>query len=347
MNPFGNKMRLLLFLIALYMVSPPLSKAQSEGDFARGVAEFRAGNYASAAELLGHAEAASPGTTDALLFEAKALVHLSRFSAAEQALQRYLESHPDSSDGLYLLGFVLHRENRSGESLATYTRAAAIAPPTGDDLKIVGLNYVLLNDYADAIQWLQKAVDRDPMNKDAWYYLGRALYTMSRRGEARQAFMTVLKIDPQDPRAENNLGLIFETDGQPAAAIEAYRKAIAWQEHNPHPSEQAYVNLGNLLLEQGHIEEALPALQKAVELAPDNAFCHMTLGIAYRQQHKLGLAQRELETATRLEPDNPNAHYQLGRVYKEQRAFDRARAEFDKTAELKTRSAGSQSAPEP
>jgi tetratricopeptide (TPR) repeat protein len=334
-----------LVLSVLCMVCTLESGAQTEGDFARGVAEFRAGNYSSAAELLAHAEAASPGMTDALLYKSKCLVHLSDFPGAELALQRYLASHPDSADALYLLGFVLHRENRPSESLAVYTRGAAITPPTGDDLKVVGLDYVLLNDYADAIKWLKSAVEHDPKNKDAWYYLGRAYYSKSQRVEARQAFLSVLSLDPQDAKAENNLGLIYETDGQPAAAMEAYRKAIAWQEQGAHPSEQPYVNLGNLLTEQGQIKEALAPLEKAVALAPNNAFCHITLGVAYRQNGKLDAAQRELETATRLEPDNPTAHYQLGRVYKEQHALDRAQAEFEKTAELKTRSAGSQPAP--
>jgi tetratricopeptide (TPR) repeat protein len=247
-----------LVLSVLCMVCMPEGRAQTEGDFARGVAEFRAGNYSSAAELLAHAETASPRRTDALLFEGKALVHLSNFPAAEQALHSYLSAHPDSSDGLYLLGLVLHCQNRPSESLAAYTRATAIAPATGDDRKIVGLNYVLLDDYPDAIKWLQNAVERDPQNKDAWYYLGRDLYTKSQRVEARQAFLTVLNLDPHDSRAENNLGLIYETDGQPAAAMEAYRKAIAWQDESHHPNEQPYVNLGNVLMEQGRIKDALP-----------------------------------------------------------------------------------------
>jgi Flp pilus assembly protein TadD len=127
--------------------------------------------------------------------------------------------------------------------------------------------------------------------------------------------------------------------------MEAYRKAISWQEQSQHPSEQPYVNLGNLLMEQGNAKEALAPLEKAVSLAPNNAFCRMTLGVAYRQNGELDQAQRELETATKLEPDNPTAHYQLGRVYKARHALDRAQAEFEKTAELKTRSAGLQSAP--
>jgi Flp pilus assembly protein TadD len=236
-----------------------------------------------------------------------------------------------------MLGFVLNRENRPAESLASYTKAAAITPPTADDLKIVGLDYVLLDDYADAFKWLEKAVAYDSTNKDAWYYLGRAYYTRARLIEARKAFVTLLKLDPRNAKAENNLGLILETEGQPAAAIEAYRKAIAWQEENSQLSGQPYVNLGNLLMEQGQIEEAIGPLEKAAALAPNNAFCHMTLGVYYRKAGQMEPAQRELERATQIEPDNAVAHYQLGRLYKEIHNLDRAKVEFDRTAELQSR----------
>jgi tetratricopeptide (TPR) repeat protein len=347
------------------------SSGQSGGAFGRGLAEFRAGNYSSAAALFADAEAASPGATDALLYQAKSLVHLQDFAGAERALRGYVPSHPTSSDALYMLGFVLNRQNRPAESLAYYTQAAAITRPVADDLKVVGLDYVLLDDYADAIKWLEKAVAVDSTNKDAWYYLGRAYYTVARLEEARKAFLKVIDLAPRDVKAENNLGLIFESSGQPATAIEAYRKAIAWQEQIPHPSEQPYVNLGNLLLERGRAAEALALLEKAVALAPDNAFCHMTLGIGYRKAGQMVPALRELKRATELDPESAVAHYQLGRLYKgmhdmdrtqaeldraqakfdraqaefdrAQAEFDHAQAEFDRTAELKSRAAAAPS----
>ncbi len=339
MNTRRTKTGFFLSVVMAWSLCAVRTSAQSSSDFDRGLAEFRAGKYSSAAALFAGAEAASPGTTDALLYQAKALVHLQDFAGAEQALHVYVRSHRDSSDALYMLGFVLNRENRPSDSLASYTQAAAITRPTADDLKIVGLDYALLDDYADAIQWLEKAVVLEKKNKDAWYYLGRAYYTKARLSEARKAFQTVLDLDPSNAKAENNLGLILETEGQPAVAMEAYRKAIAWQEQNSQPSEQPYVNLGNLLMEQGQIKEAIEPLEKAVALAPNNAFCHMTLGVYYRKAGQMESAQRELMRATQLEPDNAVAHYQLGRVYKEINDVDRAKAEFERTAELQSRAA--------
>ena len=309
------------------------------------MSDFRAANYSSAATRFARVEAASPGSTDALLYEAKCFVHLDDFAGAEKALRGYLATHRNSADALYLLGFVLHRENRPVESLASYTQAASLVQPTSDDLKIVGLDYVLLDDYPDAIKWLEKAVEFDANNKDAWYYLGRAYYTKTRLPEAKKAFLKVLDLDVHDVRAENNLGLILESEGQPAAAIEAYRHAIAWQQDGGRASEQPYVNLGGLLAEQGQTKEALGSLQRAVELAPSNAYCHLKLGAYYRKIGQLDRAQSELEKATQLEPENAAAHYQLGRLYKETHAADRAKAEFDRAEELQTRAAGSRTPP--
>jgi tetratricopeptide (TPR) repeat protein len=297
--------------------------------------------------LFSQADSASPGNTDALLDEAKSLVRLQNYAGAERALRSYLDSHAASANALYLLGFVLNRENRPAESLDLYTRAAAITRPTSDDLKIVGLDYVLLDDYTDAIKWLQTSVAFDEANRDAWYYLGRAYYTKARLDDARRAFLKVLALDPHDVRAENNLGLILESSGQPADAIDAYRTAIVWQEQNSHPSEQPYVNLGNLLSEQGRALEARAPLEKAAELAPDNAFCRMSLGVYYRKVGQMDLARRELERATQLDSDNAVAHYQLGRLYKDIHALDLAKAEFQRTEELKRRAATGTPIPNP
>lgn len=327
---FANAMAGAL-LVALALGNAP---GQTPGDYEQGVKEFKAGNYSAAADFFVRAESLKPGGTDALLYQGKCLIHLQNFTEAEKALREYSSTHRDSADALYLLGFVLNRENRPSESLAIYTKAAAIVRPSSDDLKIVGLNYVLLNDYADAIHWLERSVQFDAGNKDAWYYLGRAYYTMSQLPAARKAFLTVLQLDPHDGRAENNLGLIFESDSQPDAAIDAYRRAISWQEQNPHPSEQPYVNLGNVLLNQGRTKEAIASLEQAVKIAPGNAYCHLRLGTGYLRNHQLEGAQRELEMATQLDPNSATAHYQLGRLYKEIHALDRAKTEFDRSAEL-------------
>jgi Tfp pilus assembly protein PilF len=326
----------LLFWAAVFLLT---TAAQNDDAYLRAVARFRVGDFANAIELFTDAERNSPGATDALLYKSKALINLQRFSEADEELRQYLKTHANSDDALYLLGFVLHRENKPEDSLKVYTKAAAIRQPAGDDLKIVGLNYVLLNDYSNAIKWLEKAVTFEPKNKDAWYYLGRAYYSQGLLPEATKAFSTVLQLSPRDPRAENNLGLILESQVKPDEALAAYRNAIAWQSETNQQSEQPYLNLGSLLLDQNRTEEAVAPLERAVHLAPSNSTCRLKLGTAYLRGKRLLEAQRELEEATRSDPENAAAHFQLARTYKQLKMNDRAKAEFARAEEIQSRTA--------
>ena len=323
-------------LAVLSLVLSPLSSGQTDVEYDGAKAAFQAGKYPQAVSLFEAVESASPGKTDALLYSAKSSIHLQKFVDAENALRRYLERNPESANGCYLLGYVLNRENRPAESLEIYTRAAKITPPTGDDLKIVALDYELLNDNPAAIRWLERSVAMDPESKEAWYYLGRAYYTATRMPDARAAFEHVLRLEPHDARAENNLGLIFESGGKTDDAIAAYRNAIAWQTDNAPSAEQPYLNLGSLLVTLDRAEEAISPLRKAVELASANSQCHLRLGTAYLHLNRLDEAQKELLEAVRLSPQDATAHYQLGRYYKRVKNVDAAKREFDRVSEIQS-----------
>jgi thioredoxin-like negative regulator of GroEL len=104
-----TKTEVLLLLVVALFLHALRGSAQSGSAFDRGLAEFRAGNYSSAAVLFADAEKAAPGATEALLYQAKSLVHLQDFAGAERALRGYTPSHRDSSDALYMLGFILNR----------------------------------------------------------------------------------------------------------------------------------------------------------------------------------------------------------------------------------------------
>src|SRR5262249_9059681 len=110
MSACHSSARILFFGVVVVSVCGAAGSSESSSDFDQAFAEFRAGNYSSAAAMFARVEATSPGATDALLYRAKSLIHLQDFPGAEGALHGYLQSHRNSSDALYMLGFVLNRE---------------------------------------------------------------------------------------------------------------------------------------------------------------------------------------------------------------------------------------------
>ena len=84
---------------------------------------------------LGQSDAAQSGPTDALLTQARTAVQAGSFSSADAMVRKYLSQQDASADGHYLLGYILSHEGKARESLAEYTRAAQLRPPTANDLK--------------------------------------------------------------------------------------------------------------------------------------------------------------------------------------------------------------------
>lgn len=253
---------------------------------------------------------------------------------AESILRAYLDTHLASAEARYLLAFALERENKPKESLAEYTHAAQLQKPTATDLRNVALDYVLLADYPDADTWLTRAADWDPTDAETWYSLGRVKSSENRFEEALRCFDKALALSPRLVKAENNRGVALEGLNRINEAIAAYRQAIAWQEADPHPSEQPYINLGILLTDRGDLNGALPLLERAEQIAPHDGRVHGALGRLYQRLNKLPEAQSELEIATAQQPTNAPLHFQLGQVYRKEGLAQKAKAEFARAASL-------------
>ncbi|WP_433967502.1 tetratricopeptide repeat protein [Tunturiibacter gelidiferens] len=202
------------------------------------------------------------------LVDASKAFNAGKWVEAERLLRNYLADRPDSADAHYLLASTLFHENRPTDSLAEYSSAARLRRPEADDLMSVALDYVLAHDYKDADKWMAEAVRSRPENGNAWYAFGRILYSEEKFDRAVGAFQEALKRMPGSVKAENNLGLAYEGLYQPEKAIAAYRQAIEWQKNDQQPSEQPYINLGKLLVEEDHAEEGLPFLLRGEQLAP-------------------------------------------------------------------------------
>lgn len=279
---------------------------------------------------------------DPVLVNAKSLFEKGSILDADRLTRTYLESHPASADGHFLLGLILFKEVKAKDSLAEYTAGAKYRNPSAYDLEVVGLNYILLNDYMDADKWLSKSVQMDSRNWESWYYLGRTKYNENRFEEAVNAFRQALKLSPENVKAEDNLGLSYEGLGRREEAEKAYRDAIRWQsqllQQNPGP----YLDLGILLVEQNRPQDAIPYLQQAVQISPKDPKAHERLGRAYERLDRLSEAQAELEKAVEASPNDGALHYVLGQIYRRQGIKDKAQAEFEKSTELKSIQPGAQ-----
>lgn len=110
----------------------------------------------------------------------------------------------------------------------------------------------------------QRAIAVTERNFMAHGNLGTFYFLQGELDRAKTHFMESLAIDPFQFTAWNNLGAVEAKLNRPAAAIHAYQRAVILDAK----STTAHFILGRLLVNNGRIDEAVPYLQRAAELAP-------------------------------------------------------------------------------
>ena len=81
---------------------------------------------------------------------------------------------------------------------------------------------------------------------------------------------------PPGKRHTSNLGNVLAQNGQLEEAASAYRQSIALRRNYA----EAHSNLGNVLDELGQLDEAIAAYRQAIALKPDFAGAHNNIALA-------------------------------------------------------------------
>jgi tetratricopeptide (TPR) repeat protein len=285
------------------------------------------------AQATGTVKEAQPSGPTYSSEEAQALT--TKLAQRDAELRTQLSLQPESADLLFALALVLREENKPRESIDMYTRAAKSRNPTPRELRSVALDYVLLEDYEDAIHWLEVAARMDPVDTTVLYSLARCYYSKDRYLDAEHAYERILTIQPMHVKAEENLGLVYDATNRPEKAEEALRKAVSWSSETG-TDEWPFFDLGSFLLDQDRAKEAADPLRVTVKIRPACAACHEKLGRALLAIHNTAGGLAELEQATQLDPNNAKIHFEFGRALRQAGQVERAQKELSLSQKLYT-----------
>lgn len=125
----------------------------------------------------------------------------------------------------------------------------------------------------------------------------------------------------RDALAKNNLN----------DAISHFQKALAIHSH----FFQAELLLGTAYMDQRDWEQAEAALNRALELKPDDPAATLALGEVYWRQKKYDQAERALLDGLRTDDKNWHGHFTLARLYWEKEEVVKAAPEIGRTLQLK------------
>jgi tetratricopeptide (TPR) repeat protein len=300
-------------LLAISLAAASLM-AQTTDD---GVAAFRRGHYAEARAIL---EKAPASDATARTFLALARSATGGCDAARADLSDQFAHNPDATQrrlagiGLVQCGIA---QNRMGEVWPALDQLQKAYPGDADVLyevakahrkgwddavfqlyqkapgsfrvnQLSGEIFETEGRYAEAAAEYRKAIQKNPAALNLHFRLGRALLLESHDAanlkEARKEFEAELALNPSDAVAEFEVGKVLQAEQNATAAIPHFEKAAALDPNFAEP-----------LLELAKTKpgEAIPLLERAVKLQPDNQSAHYALMMAYRNAGRTADALRE------------------------------------------------------
>jgi tetratricopeptide (TPR) repeat protein len=128
----------------------------------------------------------------------------------------------------------------------------------------------------------------------------------------------------------NNLGNSYNDVGDTEQAMLALERAV---EINPYLAE-SHINLGNIYLKKDRINDAIHEYEEALEIDPDNGKTHNNLGNAYTKRGWLNDAISQYTRSIELEPNFTEAYKNLANVYCEQEKFGQAESQLKQAIAL-------------
>ena len=172
--------------------------------------------------------------------------------------------------------------------------------------------YHNLGEFERAISEYKKAVSLNPNSPIIYNRLGVAYSELKQYHAALDAYQKALALSPMTAELHYNVGLVHLKQGDLRHALEAFKRAITldakW--------EDAYTGLGEVYLKQGNLGQAAHAYKQATRLNQNkNPGAILGLGKVYARQERWNDAITAVEKAIEIQVDNTEAHYQLAQIY--------------------------------
>lgn len=165
--------------------------------------------------------------------------------------------------------------------------------------------------FEDAVKAFTEAIEQSPEDTVGYINFGNLLGAMGDSERAERFFQKAISLDESAATAYYGLANLYYNNERFDEAAKLYERSI----RNGIEGADAHYMLAKSFEHAGHTKLALPYMQRAAELAPEDVQIRLANAILMASLEMFDFAKPELEAVLALDENNADAYYNLGVLY--------------------------------
>lgn len=225
-------------------------------------------------------------------------------------LDRFISNEVDKLLNIAVQSYVTQKYEDAEKRFNT---VIGLNPDKADAYYYLGATYYKQEKYALAEQNLEKAITMNENDQRAQLMLIE-MYEITKQNEKRVRLMESIAAKSEDEELWLAIGNLYDEMGNKPKAKEAFQKSL---KINPDYT-QSLIRLAFMLYDEGDYVSAIPSLEKAAELFPDNELVSDRLAASYFRANRLSEAIVRYENIIKGDPSNVQAYLTVAGLYRTQ-----------------------------
>lgn len=277
-----------------------------------------------------------------LLFGAKTVLRNRDWQSEEMLYKSGIYVNPAKAWGN--LGNVLKSQGKMEEAEQAYRNALYYRSNMADMLYNLGLLLQESNKFSEAVHYYKLAIGSRPTLASAYLNTGIILMNQGRLEEAKRTFLTCADIPDEnlkDPHAHKssvtsclyNLGKLLHEQGHQEEAVSVFKEAIQKMPRQFAP-QSLYNMMGEAYMRLNRLTEAEHWYRESLRVKPDHIPAHLTYGKLLAMTGQKTQAERYFLKAIQLDPLKGNCYMHYGQFLLEESRVLEAAEMAKKAAQL-------------
>ena len=335
--------------ISIYQRTIAVEPTHANALFALGENLYASGDTTAAVQYYQHALSYTPSLKDTFYEPLEPyFAGLMTPGEAMLSLEKAISVLPDDPRSHFYAGMVETDAGNIQKAIESYEKTIEIIEVSDPSLMQMEL---LLGDFNDvylklgelhhqqgdtetAVVYFKRALALNPELANRFIAQGQSAFEAADYQGAIESLNTHLLLFPEDVGAVYLLGQSYEAHGDIDNALIFYKRTLTLDSQQP----DVLFKMVYIYRNRESHQEAIEALQKIIEVAPDTIEAPYLMALSYLALEQADAALLAFLATVRLNPEDVSAHYHAAVLSEQKGDIDNAIVHYEKTIRLDTAS---------